>query len=211
VIFGLVIFNRGLMVVGSPVTFDSARVAVLGSATPAAPSASQYKKGADGVVEIPLTIENATYVPGTVSIPADTPVRLVVDRKESNSCSKQLSIPKAGVLANLVDNGVTNVDVPAMPAGSYTLTCGMGMISGSISVGGGGGGSGGSPLLIPAALIALIGGGYFAYFYRASRRPQDAPSARAGKGTGHGGARCNIRAGRLAAWATVTVGCYTRP
>jgi sulfite exporter TauE/SafE len=188
-IFGLVIFNRGLMVVGSPVTYDSVRVAVLGSGTPA-PSSTSYAKGADGVVEVPMTIENGQYVPSTVSIPANAPVRLVVDRKESNSCSKQLAIPKAGVLANLADNAITNVDVPAMPAGSYTLTCGMGMISGTLSVGAGAGsgGGGGSPLLLPAALIALIAGGYAAYQFAASRRPEPVPVAKAATGAkGKGG------------------------
>jgi sulfite exporter TauE/SafE len=183
-IFGLVIFNRGLMVVGSPVTFDTVRVAVLGSGTSTA-TAATYTKGADGVVEIPLTIENAQYVPQTVSIPANTKVRLVVDRKEANACSAQLSIPKAGVLANLKDNGITDVDVPAMPAGSYTLTCGMGMISGSLSVGGGtSGGGGASPLLLPAVLIALIGGGYAVYSYRVARRSQPVPQAKTARGAG---------------------------
>jgi sulfite exporter TauE/SafE len=185
VIFGLVIFNRGLMVVGSPVTFDTVRVAMIGSGAPAPQAVSdtsQYKKGADGVIEIPMTIENATYIPQNLSIPADTPVRIIVDRKEANACSVQLAIPKAGVLANLADNAITKVDVPAMPAGSYTLTCGMGMISGSLSVGGAGGGGGGrSPLLLPAVLIALLGGSYFVYTFRGARRPQAAPPARSGK------------------------------
>jgi len=191
-IFGLVILNRGLMVVGSPVTFDTVRTAVIGSGQPAGQSmdasSTLYAKGADGVIEIPLTIENATYVPSTLSLPANTPVRLIVDRKEANACSAQLSIPKAGVLANLADNAITKVDVPAMPAGSYTLTCGMGMLSGSISVGGAGGG-GGSPLTLPAALLALLGGGYAYYTYRLKNRPAPAVPAKSGKSSGAGKGR----------------------
>jgi sulfite exporter TauE/SafE len=203
-IFGLVILNRGLMVVGSPVTFDTVRTAVIGSGQPVSQNTTQYKKGADGVVEIPMTIENAQYVPNNLSLPANTPVRIVVDRKETNACSKQLAIPKAGVLADLADNGITNVDVPAMPAGSYTLTCGMGMISGSLTVGGGsgGGGSGTSPLLLPAILIALIGGGYFIYSYRAAHRPDTVPAARSGKGAPVAGSRATSGSkgsGRIAA------------
>ena len=182
-VFGLVILNRGLMVVGSPITFDTVRSAVIGTGAPAA-TAANYTKGADGVVEIPMTIENAQFTPQTISIPADTKVRIVVDRKEANACSAQLAIPKAGVLANLADNAVTKVDVPAMPAGSYTLTCGMGMISGSLSVGAGaaGGASGGSPLTLPAAIIALISGGYAAYRFRLAREPEPQTQAPAGKG-----------------------------
>jgi sulfite exporter TauE/SafE len=196
-IFGVVILNRGLMVVGSPVTFDTVRTAVIGGATPSTTAdTTQYKKGADGVVEIPLTIQNATYVPATLSIPANTPIRIVVDRKEANACSAQLAIPKAGVLANLADNGITNVDVPAMPAGSYTLTCGMGMISGSISVGGGaGGGSGRSPLLLPALLIALLGGGYAFYSFRTGRSAPAAPAPTGGNGTGTAKGKSGSHAG----------------
>lgn len=186
-IFGLVILNRGLMVVGSPVTFDTVRTAALGAGQPAARGTAAYTKAADGVVEVHMTIQNATYIPHTLSIPANTPVRIIVDRKEANACSAQLAIPKAGVLADLADNAVTKVDVPAMPAGTYTLTCGMGMISGSLSVGGGAGGGegGGSPLLVPALLIALIAGGYGVYSYRAARRPQPVPSTSVAKrGTG---------------------------
>jgi hypothetical protein len=190
VIFGLVIFNRGLMLVGSPVTYDSARTAVIGGPVVPGSGAGQYAKGADGVVEIPLTIQNGVYSPSTVAIPANTPVRLVVDRKASDACSAQLAIPQAGVLANLAANGVTKVNVPAMRAGSYTLTCGMGMLSGSISAGagggGGGGGGGGSPLLLPAILIALIGGGYAVYSYRAAHRPAPVPPAKAAKGAASG-------------------------
>lgn len=185
-LFGLVIFNRGLMVVGSPVTFDTVREAVIGA--PAASTASSaFTKDASGGVEIPLTIENTQFVPQTLSLPADTPVRLVVDRKEANSCSKQLAIPQLGVLADLKDNGVTTVDVPAAKAGSYTLTCGMGMMAGSITVGGSGaaGAAGVSegPLanlpLLPIVLFALAGVGYVAYRVRgrsrsAGRQPAEA-------------------------------------
>jgi len=168
-VFGLVILNRGLMVVGSPVTFDTVKSAVVGSPQVASDT-TQYKTAADGVVEIPLTIENVRFSPQNISLPADKPVRLIVDRKEANACSAQLAIPQLGVLANLKDNAVTVVDVPAAKAGSYTLTCGMGMMAGGITVGGASGssaGGGGVPVL-PIMLLALAGGGYVAY--RVARR-----------------------------------------
>ncbi len=132
VVFGLIILDRGLMLVGSPVTFDSVRTAVVGGAV--VPNLAGFKTGPDGVVEVPLVIENTTYVPDRVTIPAGTQVRLSVDRREDVACSSQLSIPGAGVLANLTANGVTAVLVPPMKAGTYTMTCGMGMMSGSLVV-----------------------------------------------------------------------------
>jgi sulfite exporter TauE/SafE len=189
-IFGLVILNRGLMVVGSPVTFDTVKNSVVGSPQVASDT-TQYKTGTDGVVEIPLTIENVRFSPQNLSLPADTPVRLIVDRKEANACSAQLAIPQLGVLSDLKDNAVTIVDVPAAPRGAYTLTCGMGMMAGGITVGGAPSGSagGGFPML-PAILLALVGGGYAAYRVTRNRRAgvpalQPAPAqARSKSGTG---------------------------
>ena len=177
VIFGVIILNRGLMVVGSPVTFDTVRVAVLGGPT-VAPGAAQYKTAADGVIEVPLTIKDTKFVPQTVSVPADKPFRLVVDRKDvANACSSQLAVPQAGVLANLADNAVTKVDVPAIKSGTYTLTCGMGMMTGSLVVGAVPGSSGGSPLAVPALLAALFGAAYFAYRWQMKNKGEQAPTA----------------------------------
>jgi len=180
-IFGLVILNRGLMVVGSPVTFDTVRTAVVGTSVTPTASAAQYKTASDGVVEIPITIQNTRFIPETVTIPADKPVRLVVDRKEANACSAQLALPQLGVLANLADNAVTVVNVPATKAGTYTLTCGMGMMSGSLVVGGtsGGGTGGGSPWLLVLGSAAILGGGYVAHTMRSNRRRQAAAAAAA--------------------------------
>jgi sulfite exporter TauE/SafE len=169
-IFGLVILNRGLLLVGSPVTFDSVRTAVAGTGVAPSSSTAQYTKGADGVVEVPLSIVNTQYVPSTVQIPADVPVRLIVDRKEDAACSNQLVITAAKLKVDLAPNAVTKVDLPALPAGSYQMTCGMGMMSGTLLVGASGvAGTGGSPLIIPGLLIALIGGGYGAYLMRSRK------------------------------------------
>jgi sulfite exporter TauE/SafE len=175
VIFGLVILNRGLMLVGSPVTFDSVRTAIVGASVPASGTA-QYSTGADGVVEVPLSIVNTQYVPQTVTIPANTPVRLVVDRKEDVACSDQLVIRAAGIQVDLKANGVTDVAIAPMPAGSYPMTCGMGMMSGTLLVGGAAsGGSGASPWLIGLAVVALGGVGYGLVRRRAAHRAGSAP------------------------------------
>lgn len=134
IVLGGVYVNRGLMRLGSPVTFQTAKSAVLGTPTSSAPQ--QFTRGADGVAEIPLTIENVRFNPDNLNIPADEPVRLVVTRNEANACSDQLSIPQLGINAvDLKANGVTTIDLPATKAGTYTLTCGMGMMAGQVSVG----------------------------------------------------------------------------
>jgi sulfite exporter TauE/SafE len=164
-IFGLVILNRGLLLVGSPVTFDSVRTAVVG--TSVAPTQTQFKKGTDGVVEVPLAIVNTQYVPSTLVIPGNTPVRLVVDRKEDLACSDQLVITAANVKVDLAPNAVTKVDLSAMAPGTYRMTCGMGMMSGTLVVGAAVAGAGsGLPWVLPLALAALLVAGYGFYHRR---------------------------------------------
>jgi sulfite exporter TauE/SafE len=185
---GAVMLNRGAMLAGSPVTFDTvARYAVGGQAASA--QDSRFKTGADGVVEIPLTIANTRFQPQTVTIPADKPVRLIVDRREADSCSKQLAVPTLGILATLKDNGVTTVDLPAAKAGSYTLTCGMGMMSGRLDVGGGVPASSGSRLPLFGLIAVAVGAGVWVYRRRTTLpEPQRAPAPRKG-GKGQKGKR----------------------
>jgi plastocyanin domain-containing protein len=119
------------------VVFGSALVGC--GATGGSPSAAgptQSAKGADGVLEVQLAIIHTRYVPQNLDIPADTPVRLIVDRQEAVGCSNQLWIDGAGVKAALTPNGVTRIDLPPMKAGVYQMTCQMRMMSGTLTVGG---------------------------------------------------------------------------
>jgi len=129
VVFGLVIVGRGLMLVGSPVTYDSIRRSVIGGQS----ESSSWREEA-GYPVFDLVIENTEFVPDTVTLPAGRKARIVVARREDDPCSAQLAIPQLGVLADLRPNGTTVVEVPAATAGTYTLTCGMGMMSGRLVV-----------------------------------------------------------------------------
>lgn len=129
IVFGLVIVDRGLMLVGSPVTFDSVVKAITGG------TSAQTARGwrlRDRIASFDLVIRDTRFVPDVVHLPAGRPTRIVVDRREAVACSDQLAIPQLGVLADLAPDSITVVDLPAAPAGSYTLTCGMGMMSGTL-------------------------------------------------------------------------------
>lgn len=136
IVLGVLYVDRAATRLGSPVTLASAWGAVSGAPQSGAGRAA-FATGADGVAEVPLVIRNTQFVPQTVQIPSDRPVRLVVDRQESGACSDQLAIPQLGVLVDLKPNAVTTVELPATKAGRYTLTCGMGMMSGLLAVGAG--------------------------------------------------------------------------
>ncbi|HET6498285.1 MAG TPA: sulfite exporter TauE/SafE family protein, partial [Coriobacteriia bacterium] len=109
IILGVVMMNRGAMLVGSPVTLASIQQAVTGA--PAA-QVGEFQTGADGVVEVSLTIANVRYVPEVVTIPADQPVRLIVDRQEDSVCSDELWVPQLGIAQKLQPFATTVIEIP---------------------------------------------------------------------------------------------------
>lgn len=127
-VLGLVMVDRGLNLVGSPVSASR----IVQSLTRSASAAERFERGKDGVVEVPLVVENTEFKPAVLEVPAGRPVRLVVDRREDNPCSAQLAVPQTGVLVDLAAFGTTVVNLPPLAEGRYTLTCGMGMMSGEI-------------------------------------------------------------------------------
>lgn len=169
IVLGLVYIDRGLVATGSPVTFMSVKTAIVGGP---ATSDTQYTTAADGVVEVPVSIINTRFEPQVVQIPADTPVRLVVDRQEEVACSDQIYLPQLGILKDLAPNAVTTIEIPATAAGAYTLTCGMSMMQGQLIVGdGSGGGTGGSAVWW--VLIAGVAAGAVLWSVRSRKAPVD--------------------------------------
>jgi len=158
ILFGVVFINRGLVATGAPVTFGTVKTALLGAPAPV----GNFTTAADGVVEVPVTIENTQFVPQVVQIPADTPVRLIVDRKEDVACSAQIYLPQLNILQDLAPNAVTAVEIPPTKAGAYTLTCGMSMMSGQLLVGSTGGQGPSTLLWLTVAFGASAGALYVA-------------------------------------------------
>ncbi|MBK5211772.1 MAG: sulfite exporter TauE/SafE family protein [Coriobacteriia bacterium] len=134
ILLGGVMMNRGATALGLPVNFNVVKTAVVGKSAVSIDE-SKFKKGADGVIEVPMVVEGQQYKPSTLVIPADKPVRLIVNRKDANACSKELLFPKLGIRVSLKDNGVTVINLPATAAGDYQMSCQMGMITGTLQVG----------------------------------------------------------------------------
>jgi sulfite exporter TauE/SafE len=180
---GVVMMNRGATALGSPITFNSLKQSVVSSG-PSAVDESQFTVGSDGVVEIPLVIENTRYQPSTLVVPKNKPVRLLVDRRESGACSEQLLIPNLGIQVALKPDGITAIDLPASEAGSFQMTCQMGMMAGTLQVGQGAAKSGTSPVVPLVVLGLVLAGGYWVMLRtQAARRTSGtAPANRSRKG-----------------------------
>jgi plastocyanin domain-containing protein len=87
----------------------------------------------DGVQQVTIEVEGG-YSPSSVRVRRDAPVRLVFDRKETNSCSEELVIGSLGVRKFLTPFEKTTVDLPPLSPGTYDFTCGMGMLHGRLEV-----------------------------------------------------------------------------
>ncbi len=133
ILFGLVFIDRGLMLTGSPVNFTAAKASAVALVTgDDGGTGSTFTEAADGVVEVPLVIEGSKYVPSTVRVPADARVRIVVDRREAEDCSDQVTFPQLDRAYNLTPNAVTKLAFPPTRSGTYTMTSACGMMHGQL-------------------------------------------------------------------------------
>lgn len=187
IVLGFVMLNRGLVLQGIPYNLNMAWNAVkteIGiSEGPAGES-----KVAKGVQEATIVIENVRYVPGTINLKKDVPVRLTIDRRENNICSDQLVIPQIGVRQVLQPFGKTVVEFTPTQEGPLNLTCQMGMMQGTAIVGAGAG-AGARVTAGPKPLFTFLSGAILAWIaIRMGWMPGFAKPASA-----HGAAMANAR------------------
>ena len=87
--------------------------------------------GPDGVQQVAIVVEGG-YAPDTIRVRAGIPVRLVFDRRETNSCSEEIVIAGLDLRRYLPAHERTTIDLGAPAAGQYEFTCGMGMLHGRL-------------------------------------------------------------------------------
>lgn len=86
-----------------------------------------------GIQEITITVHGG-YDPAEVRLAAGKPTRLWFDRQEDSSCSEELVIPAISLRRFLAPFEKTPVELPALAAGRYPISCGMGMLHGELVV-----------------------------------------------------------------------------
>ena len=86
-----------------------------------------------GTQEMLITVAGG-YTPDLVRVAAGRPVRLVFDRRETNSCSEEIVIPDFGIRRFLPPGARTAVEFTPDGPGVHDFTCGMGMLHGKVIV-----------------------------------------------------------------------------
>jgi plastocyanin domain-containing protein len=86
-----------------------------------------------GVQEVAIIVKGG-YSPDVIEVERGKPVQLSFYRDEENSCSEELLMPDFSIRRDLPAFKTTLVELLPQQAGTFTFTCGMGMLRGSLVV-----------------------------------------------------------------------------
>jgi heme/copper-type cytochrome/quinol oxidase subunit 2 len=87
----------------------------------------------NGVQEVAISMQRGQYQPYPVRVKVGTPVRMTVDLNTVNGCYRSIIIPELGV-SGRVGTGGNTIEFTPTKAGTFRMTCGMGMADGQIIV-----------------------------------------------------------------------------
>ena len=90
-------------------------------------------EAAGGVQQVKITVKGG-YSPDVIEVERGKPVQLSFYRDEENSCSEELLMPDFSIRRDLPAFKTTLVELLPQQAGTFTFTCGMGMLRGSLVV-----------------------------------------------------------------------------
>ena len=81
-----------------------------------------------------ITVENGTYSPSRIKVPAGAPVEITFIRKDESPCSETLLIPDLQISDTLPLNKHKTIQLPPLSSGEYAFHCQMQMYRGQITV-----------------------------------------------------------------------------
>lgn len=88
---------------------------------------------ADGSQEVEIVVRGG-YTPGAITLEAGRPVRLRFNRQETSGCSEEVVFPELGIRKFLPPFETTVVGFTPTSGGTFSFTCGMGMLRGSMVI-----------------------------------------------------------------------------
>ena len=81
-----------------------------------------------------IVVENGTYQPSHIKLPANQAAELQFLRKDDSPCSEMLLLPVLEISENLPLNKLTRISLPPLAAGEYEFHCQMQMYRGLLKV-----------------------------------------------------------------------------
>ncbi|MFH0835138.1 MAG: sulfite exporter TauE/SafE family protein [Candidatus Micrarchaeota archaeon] len=133
----LLVLLLGLLMLGNGLSAFLPSTAATPFAVPSNATVSTVPLPSVAAATIRVSVYGYGYDPSVVEVPVGAPVRLVFDVKELTGCNSAIRIPSLGINVQL-HKGENTIDLPALEAGTYDFSCGMGMLRGKIVAGGAG-------------------------------------------------------------------------
>lgn len=87
-----------------------------------------------GENDLVITVENGTYSPSRIKVPAGAPIEIKFMRRDQSPCAETLLIPELQISDTLPLNTLKTIQLPALAAGEYAFHCQMQMYRGQITV-----------------------------------------------------------------------------
>lgn len=125
-ILGLVILNRGLTVIGAPVTYDSIKDQILPPEAGGAIMEGGYQL-------IDMEVNRYGWEPDTFTLKKGVPVKWNINVKELTGCNNEILVKDYGLDIKL-EKGMNVVEFTPDKTGTVRWSCWMGMIPGSFIV-----------------------------------------------------------------------------
>ncbi len=108
--------------------------ATAAQATTAAPAASETATGVQASAQEHTIDVAGAFSPASVTIPANTPVRLHFRRSDHPTCAEEIAFPELNLRKKIAANETVTFDIPAQQARTLNFACGMDMLKGTVVV-----------------------------------------------------------------------------
>jgi len=122
-VLGLIMLNRGLTVLGSPVSYDSIKLKVIGEGI------TGNVVLTDGYQEIDMEVNRYGWEPNSFVLKKGVPVKWNIDVKELTGCNNEIIVRDYGIDIKL-KKGFNTVEFTPDKTGKVRWSCWMGMIPG---------------------------------------------------------------------------------
>jgi len=129
IILGLIMINRGLTLAGSSYNYDSIKSKIIGTNA----GAGQNSQIVSGVQEINMDVDASGYKPNSFVLKKGVPVKWNINVKQLTGCNSELVANEYGININL-KAGKNLAKFTPNKIGTFTFSCGMGMLRGSFIV-----------------------------------------------------------------------------
>lgn len=131
-ILGLIMINRGLILSGSSLNFDSIKSQIIGTENIINSNSGSVVE-VNGVQEVSMNVGNSGYSPNSFVLKKGVPVKWNINAQQLNGCNREIIVNEYDLDIKLKP-GLNVVEFTPNKVGTVQFSCWMGMIRGSFVI-----------------------------------------------------------------------------